>query len=479
MKRAILSREVKKSTFGSPHRCGFSNQCLWRRRKGMNRFICSVCLSMVLFFAVCGTSHALSVTLMKKPSIIPENAIAFTPPSIVLTFGSNLVAIHDKGLYVQGTLLTHRDVPLSQLFLIRDHRALSKRTEYETIYLYGPFQLAYVPKPSLLSKVKHVAMQPITAGMVVTLPGNVGRTEASVSVEQVLAKLDMTRYGDYLFRLAGDPDLPNRYACSPHAATAHSTIVKAFQEMNLNQLITDQKFSIPVGGCAWSCSELYGFNVIGIKTGTTRPDDYYVVGAHYDSMNDKTTPCNTARGACDNASGVAGVLELAKAFSEFTTDASIVFVAFGGEEIDLLGSRQYVQDLVEKKMDGNIKAFVVLDMISYYKNSKKIYIEGSNKTLQQKAATDKLVNDTSTYTWLQCDYAYDFYSKGKGNSDHVPFLEKGIPGALLIQWESDSSAYKYLHTEGDLIQYQNLPFAIEILKVAAATLTQAGVNTPH
>ncbi len=442
----------------------------------MNRFVCAACLFILFLFALCGTALAVSVTLMEKPAAASKAAAASVAAPIVLQFGANNVAIHDRSKSVAGTLLTSGDPPLSNMFLIRDHRGLSQRTEYETIYRHGPFQLAYVPDPALLAGVKRVSMRPVTGSMVVTESAKV-TVSPDATVNKILAKLNVTQYGKYLSLLAGDPNLPSRYACSSSEAVAHGIIVKAFQQIGLDQLITDQKYGISSGDCQWGCTENSGHNVIGIKTGTTRPNEYYVVGAHYDSINDTTTPCKTAPGANDNASGVAGVLELARVFKGFTTEASIVFVAFGGEEVDLLGSRRYVQDLITNGKGGDVKAFVVLDMISYYKKAQKIYIEGSNKNETLKAAVDKLVIDTATYTTLQCEHAYDFDAANKGNSDHVPFLEKEIPGGLLIQWESDASDYKYLHSDEDLIKYQKLPFAMEVLKVAAATLAQAGVST--
>lgn len=442
----------------------------------MKRFSLAAGLAVLFFFACCGTGYTLSVTLVESPSAHIKGDTGSAKQPIILSFGSKRVVIHGSTLRVPGKVLT-RNISLSKLFLIRDYRALSQRSEYETIYRYGPFQLAIVPKPGLLAGVKHVGMHPITGSMVVTKEAKVRKAKASATVTQVLDKLDRTRYGKYMTLLAGDSDMPTRYACSSDAQAAHDAIVKAFQDIGMDSLVTDQKFQISSEDCEWDCTEKQGSNVIAIKKGATRPDEYYVVGAHYDSANDKTSPCKLAPGANDNASGVAGVLELAKIFKGFTTDASIVFAAFGGEEIDLLGSRKYVQDLVDNGDGGAIKAFVVLDMISYYGSQQKIYVEGSNKTTTQKAAVDNIVKDTSTYTGLKCEYSYDFESDDKGNSDHVPFLSAGMPGALIIQWDSDAKDYKYLHTAQDEMKYQKLPFAIEILKVAAATLTQAGVET--
>jgi Zn-dependent M28 family amino/carboxypeptidase len=86
-------------------------------------------------------------------------------------------------------------------------------------------------------------------------------------------------------------------------------------------------------------------NVIGVLPGKTRPNEYVIYTAHWDHLGrcppDKSGDdiCN---GAIDNASGVAGLLELARAFQHYgPTDRSIVFISTTGEEQGFLGSEYY------------------------------------------------------------------------------------------------------------------------------------------
>ncbi|UCC30414.1 MAG: M28 family peptidase [Phycisphaerales bacterium] len=72
------------------------------------------------------------------------------------------------------------------------------------------------------------------------------------------------------------------------------------------------------------------YNVVGTMTGTTYPGQGYVIGAHYDSVDNP--------GADDNASGVALVLEAARVLSAYESDYTIRFVAFDREEDGLIGS---------------------------------------------------------------------------------------------------------------------------------------------
>ncbi len=102
-------------------------------------------------------------------------------------------------------------------------------------------------------------------------------------------------------------------------------------------------------------------NLIAERPGTRKPEELIIVGAHYDTLYNP--------GADDNASGVAGVLELARAFAGKPTDRTIRFVAFTNEEppyfkSNFMGSRQYVRSL--KDSGSHVVGAVILEMIGYY-----------------------------------------------------------------------------------------------------------------
>jgi len=88
-------------------------------------------------------------------------------------------------------------------------------------------------------------------------------------------------------------------------------------------------------------------NVVGVLPGARRPNEYLVYMAHWDHFGRASQPVPGSdpifHGAVDNASGVAGILEIAKAFSHARRppDRSVVFLALTGEESGLLGSAYY------------------------------------------------------------------------------------------------------------------------------------------
>ena len=94
-------------------------------------------------------------------------------------------------------------------------------------------------------------------------------------------------------------------------------------------------------------------NVVGILPGTEPKlrEQAIVIGAHYDALGrggeHSLAPDHYGEihpGADDNASGVAGVLALARAFARAGNERTFVFAAFSGEETGLLGSAHYVKN---------------------------------------------------------------------------------------------------------------------------------------
>ena len=86
-------------------------------------------------------------------------------------------------------------------------------------------------------------------------------------------------------------------------------------------------------------------NILGVLPGKRRADEYLIYTAHWDHLGHcppDQSGDDICNGAIDNATGVAGLLELARAYKRSTkTDRSILFVATTGEEYGLLGSEYY------------------------------------------------------------------------------------------------------------------------------------------
>jgi hypothetical protein len=452
----------------------------------MKQFFCTAGLLILLLFGLCGTGYALSVTLVKGavPRLHTPATLADKPigKPIILTFGNHRVVIHDTILSVPGRLLNNRELSLPELFLIGDHRVKSNGTGYETLYSYKGYRLAIVEDPGQLAADNRLTLWPVTRSEVVASKPKLRKAAPDPKVQKLIKLLSDTEYASYLGRLA-DPKkgLVTRFSCHDQAMQAAEVIRQEFKLLGLET--EDNEFSYNVANCEGSCQVTTGSSVIGKKKGKDPNNDFfYVVGAHYDSVNEdsqggKAPGCSEAPGANDNGSGVAGVLELARVFSKVETDATVIFIAFGGEELDLFGSKQYLNTLREKEITTKLKAFVVMDMISYApsKEKERLYIEASNENTDLEERGKKFFDYAQTYTSLN---PLPIGWKPK-SSDHVPFLKEKIPGGLLMQMMCESTGkdkYPHLHSAEDTVGYQNSLFAVEILKVAVATLAEAGIT---
>lgn len=84
-------------------------------------------------------------------------------------------------------------------------------------------------------------------------------------------------------------------------------------------------------------------NILGVLQGTSSGAGFIVIGAHYDSINtDFNDATGFAPGANDNATGVAGLIEIARVLSQRQFRSSIIFVAFSAEEVGRRGSKAFV-----------------------------------------------------------------------------------------------------------------------------------------
>jgi hypothetical protein len=160
-------------------------------------------------------------------------------------------------------------------------------------------------------------------------------------------------------------------------------------------------------------------NVVGFWQGADPilKNEIIVIGAHYDHvgvLND-----SIYNGADDNASGTAGVMEIAEAFTQCNTrpKRSILFMAFAGEEKGLFGSRYYTDDPIFPI--ENVVAMLNLDMISR-NDSNEVAIIGSKTSDDLKVINEKCNESIG----MKLAYDQDRYFL---NSDHYSFYRKDIP----------------------------------------------------
>ena len=205
-------------------------------------------------------------------------------------------------------------------------------------------------------------------------------------------------------------------------------------------------------------------NVIAEKSGNqTGSKDLVIVVAHLDSINIWGGSSANAPGADDNGSGSAGLLEIARVLGTHQNQHDLRFILFGGEEQGLFGSNQYVSGL-EATEQARIKAVLNMDMIGTLNiTTPSVLIEGA--TLSQ-SAIDALAKAAETYTGLTVEISLNPFA-----SDHVPFINAGIPAVLTI--EGSDSANSNIHTANDLAAHINYELMQEILRMNVAFIANA------
>lgn len=139
-----------------------------------------------------------------------------------------------------------------------------------------------------------------------------------------------------------------RLTGSPEEDQVGVWLVQRFQELDLQPFAAAQledyylPFAVPAVthyGRAAEGETAMAENVIAVLPGTTQPDNYVYIGAHYDHLG-VSSEGEVFNGADDDATGVTAVLEAARILStaKVRPQETIVFVAFSGEEIGALGS---------------------------------------------------------------------------------------------------------------------------------------------
>ena len=206
-------------------------------------------------------------------------------------------------------------------------------------------------------------------------------------------------------------------------------------------------------------------NVIADQPGAApEPGDVVLVTAHLDSINlsEGETSAEPAPGADDNGSGSAGLLALARALAGRPTALDLRLILFGGEEQGLFGSLAYVAELPDAERT-RIRAVLNMDMIGGRNTPEPgVLLEGAEVS---QHVLDALARAAATYTGLAVSTSLNPF-----NSDHVPFIEAGIPAVLTI--EADDSANTRPHTANDTLDAVDPDLAIEILRMNLAYLVE-------
>jgi len=204
-------------------------------------------------------------------------------------------------------------------------------------------------------------------------------------------------------------------------------------------------------------------NVLAWLPGQT--DEYVIIGAHYDHLGrgnfDSLAPSQIGQihpGADDNASGTAGVLELARILAPQRGQfkRSILFMNFAGEELGLLGSAEWVKEPthpLEKAV-----AMLNMDMIGRIKDE-KVYIGGVGTGSTFRPVLEQAQKEES--------FKIEYSAGGYASSDHTSFVAKKIPVLFFF-----SGLHSDYHKPSDTADKINAPSAAHLLDLVESVAVQ-------
>jgi hypothetical protein len=225
-------------------------------------------------------------------------------------------------------------------------------------------------------------------------------------------------------------ELGGRMTGSPGADSAAEYLARRFAEAGLqpSRIGWFQEFTIAAdapGARGTALASRRGRNVIGILPGRD-PElrrEAVIVGAHYDHLGGgdigSLNPDSAGKvhnGADDNASGAAALIQIARSLAANPPARTVVFIAFGGEELGLLGSAHYVKEPLYE-LDRTV-GMINLDMVGRMRD-RKLIVYGTATATEFPALLDSL-------NWYQ---GFDLRKQGDGlgPSDQSSFYLAGRP----------------------------------------------------
>jgi Zn-dependent M28 family amino/carboxypeptidase len=241
-------------------------------------------------------------------------------------------------------------------------------------------------------------------------------------------------------------------------------------------------------------------NVVAIQRGLTDPNRMVMMAGDIDSRNSSgSNVTDSAPGANDNASGVAGTLEAARQLTKHRFNGSIVYLALSGEEQGLLGGRtvaQYaldnawnVQAMLNNDMIGNVEGIngVIENMTA------RVFSDGTppTETEQERAArrftggeVDGISRQVARYVDAMADkyvtnldvlmvYRLDRFGRG---GHHRPFADVGFPAVRIMETnENYNRQHQNIRVEngiayGDVIEGVDFGYAKKLTALNVATM---------
>lgn len=233
-------------------------------------------------------------------------------------------------------------------------------------------------------------------------------------------------------------------------------------------------------------------NVVATLRGTSDPERVYLVGGHYDSRNSKGEDGQgAAPGAVDDASGTAVALEACRVLATRRLPATVVFVAFDGEEQGLLGSQAHAAQLAAAgaQVDGMLGCDIVgntrgMDGVRYDRHLRCFSYapsgNDSNGRSLARAVSFAARRHVADFG-VELIFRGDRYGRG---GDHRSYFEQGFAAVRLTEPREDFSRQHQNVVEragapyGDLPEFADFAYMQNVTRVVVATLMELASAPP-
>lgn len=259
-------------------------------------------------------------------------------------------------------------------------------------------------------------------------------TEENPTIREMMDQVDMDSLEATVQHLQ---DYQSRMWNSTNAFAASDWIAGRMAALGLE---VEQQ---PFYASTWTGSGQAAPNVIGIQRGTLYPDVYVVCGSHFDSFSyEAVYGGGTCPGADDNATGVASVLESARIMTQYEFEYSVIYCAYGCEEMGLYGSEAYASRCQQEGME----------ILGYFNNDMNGYLWGDQIHIHciypnsVAPIGDYYINVGNVYF---PEMPVEHKNMTYGDSDHTSFNNHGYMG--IYPFEDIDHDSPYIHSPNDLI----------------------------
>jgi hypothetical protein len=233
-------------------------------------------------------------------------------------------------------------------------------------------------------------------------------------------------------------------------------------------------------------------NVLARQSGHRRDSSVWIVDAHFDGV--ANTP-----GADDNASGVAGMLEIARILTEYEFEESLHYIGFDVEEAGLIGSNRYTTQAISP--GDSIKGVFNFEMIGYYSDAPnsqqlpagfdQLFPSVSAAVVADSSRGNFLTNvgnvnslplialfDTAAARYVPALRVLSLAVPGNGQiapdlrrSDHAMFWDRGYQALMLT--DGANFRNQQYHLPGDSMAILNFEFMTNVVKATLAAAAMA------